>query len=336
MAELIEQLKEFPEANLEAKLFELELKIENGQVFEAMNEYPLLLQDNLDSCPDIWLLGSILLISLGQEEDSREFIQRANDLRVTRFRSRHRINLLNGLYVRDCLFNGTPIPGHGAYGVLGSLLARKPIQGTAVIPSSLIEGVVQRYIELQRFDILLRFFDERAEQILPGCGELVRKSLAQQGFELDNDGRFTPIVIITNNPDEIVWFFDQHDSCSVHTFTDETSAKIEQELTQGLNSTIEDMLFGDDFFDEDSQDDNETGLLTQEVGGYTNPVVFAWSPSWPIEMLRELFPESQVILYVEDPSVSHNVEDFISWNSQYKGYIDCLLSVEEDQQHHVH
>ena len=48
---LITLLKNYSELDLEAKLFELELKIEKGEVFEAMNEYPLLLQDNLqDEC----------------------------------------------------------------------------------------------------------------------------------------------------------------------------------------------------------------------------------------------------------------------------------------------
>ena len=123
--------------------------------------------------------------------------------------------------------------------------------------------------------------------------------------------------------------FDKHDSCSVHTFSDETMSQIEQELTQELNSSIEDLLFGDDFFDEDSQEeDSVSGLLAQEVGGYTNPVVFAWPVSWPIEMLREILPDSQVILYIEDPSVSGGPGEFMSWSNKYKGYADILLASE--------
>jgi glycosyltransferase involved in cell wall biosynthesis len=322
---IIEELKQYSNSELEASLFELELMIEKGEVFEAMKQYPALLQENLSVCPDIWIIGCILLISLGQEKDSEEFLQRAIELPTKRFLSRHRINILKGLFVRKCLFDGKPIPGYGAYGVLGSLLSRKPLQCTAEIPSTLIAQLVDKYVELGKLELLLRFFDDRAEKTLPGCGDLVKKFLIEKGFDLHDDGKTTPIVILSDHSKEILWLFNDHDGCTVHNFSSEVSQQIQGLLQETVDESVEDMLFGDNFFSDVEDDKDEIyEVLSAELDEYTCPVVVNWSSDWPSEMLREVFPDSPVIVYISDPSASDTSKDFLRWHFQNREVVVSL------------
>ena len=322
---LIQELKQYSNSELEAELFELELMIEKGEVFEAMKQYPALLQKNLNVCPDIWILGCILLISLGQEKDSEEFLHRATQLPTKRFLSRHRINILKGLFVRKCLFEGKPIPGYGAYGVLGSLLSRKPLQCTANIPSTLIAQIVEKYVEIGKLGLIIRFFDERSEKTLPGCGDLVKKILTEKGFDLHDDGKSIPIVVLSDHSKEILWLFNNHDGCTVHEFSNDVSQKIQNLLQESVNESVEDMLFGDNFFSDVENDKDEVQeLLAAELDGYTGSVVVNWSSTWPSELLRDVFPDSQVVVYISDPSATNVSKDFLRWHFENREVVLSL------------
>ena len=153
--EKLEESYQYPESQYASDLMHVELLLEKKELNACLEKYTELLQNNLLTSPDIWVLGSVLLILLGQEEDARDYLVRSRSVNDLSFVSPHRLSLFKGLVVRISVLIGQPTAGVGAYGVIGSILARVPVESSHAIPSSIITKVVEQYISLDNVEGLI-------------------------------------------------------------------------------------------------------------------------------------------------------------------------------------
>ena len=63
------------------------------------------------------------------------------------------------------------------------------------MPSPIIAQVINRFIELERFDLIEAFLEPRAQHILPGIGDWVKKHLIDLGFTFEYDG-IMPLICL--------------------------------------------------------------------------------------------------------------------------------------------
>ncbi len=303
--EALIQMRTFAEMSYAADLLELELLLEKGDMTSCLNIYTDILEQNLDSSPDIWVLGALILIVLNQEEDAMSYMQNAMTMSKTQFISRHRLRLLGGLHARMSLLNGDPKPGIGVYGVLGAILSRKPVQVTHQVPSTLIQSVVDRYVQLHKIEALLPFFDDRAEQILPGIGKLVQNRLEEYGVVLEDDGQKTPFVIVGRGLEELSSLFNAHSNMQIIEFSADEIAQITTDLVSTEDAFLDDLLFGGDTFGEDEEKLVVTKSIVQQklldVEGH--PVIL-WNSEWPMGDIDLIIPEKRILFYLTDPTQS--------------------------------
>ncbi len=288
------------------QLMHLELLLEQGDMTSFLNIYTDILQDNLHTSPDVWVLGALSLVVLGKEEDVELYIKRAMDMPNQKFVSRHRTNILKGLFVRMSVLKGEPLSGPGAYGVVGAILSREPVETTHSIPSTLIQSVVDRYVELGKIEALLSFFDERAESILPGVGNLVQKRLEEYGVMLEDDGQKTPIVLLGADTTDILEILEGHERLKLLSFTEEETKEIAQELSAAEEQELDDLLFGDlDLLDDDEESKMEVTqqILKQKLEGVQLNPVIVWHADWPVSALESVCPSHKALFYVGSPTL---------------------------------
>lgn len=292
------------EVTYATQMMHLELLIEQGDLTNCLTMYTDILQENLHQSPDIWILGALLLLVMGQDDDANQYIHRAIDMPNRTFASRHRMNILKGLHVRMSLLKGTPFAGVGAYGVIGSILAREPMKTIHNVPSTLIESVVERYVDLNKVESLLPFFDDRAEHILPGVGPIVQKKLEAYGVVLEDDGKKTPIVIVGDDSVEIEPIFRAHPDMQVVDFTQEEIHEISTELNAAEEQDLEDLLFGGlDLLDEDDTGElvRTKEILSQKLDGIVGNPVLNWHSEWPVSALPTVCSEYKSVFYLGSP-----------------------------------
>jgi hypothetical protein len=168
--------------------------------------------------------------------------------------------------------------------------------------------VVDRYVELNKIEALIPFFDDRAEQILPGVGQLVQQRLEEYGVLLEDDGKKTPIVLVGRGTDELKPLFVAHPAMQVVEFSTHESTQIQEELQGAEEDDLDDLLFGDfaDFVDvaDDKQERlvATKGIVQEKLSAVQmHPVIF-WSEDWPIGEVTKVLEDAKVIFYLEDPS----------------------------------
>jgi len=301
---VLEKAYAYSDATFATQLDHLELLIEQGDLATCLDMYTDLLKDNLHTSPDIWVLGALLLIVMGQQDDATEYIRCAMEILNRKFLSRHRINLLKGLHTRMCVLNGTPMAGIGAYGVVGAILAREPIETSHQIPSTLIEFVVERYVGLGKIEALLPFFDPRAEEILPGCGAIVKAKLESYGVELEDDGQKIPIVLFGRDLEEVMPLFVSHPNLNILSFTEEEMSLVSEEINDVDSQVLDDLLFGSMDLFEDEEDDGlsrSKEILLSKYQGMEGEPVLVWPKDWPVSAIENLCPERRAVMYLGSP-----------------------------------
>ena len=320
----LEKAYEYEEALYANQLMHVELLIEQGDLESCLTIYTDILQDNLHTSPDIWILGALLLLVLGQEEDANEYTHRANLVINRSFESSHRVAMFKGLYIRMYVMQGNPVPGAGVYGVIGAILSRAPVEASRQIPSTLIESVVDRYVELNKVEALLPFFDDRAEQILPGVGKLVQRRLESYGVELEDDGVKIPIVLIGKESLDIMHVFSEHPNMDIVEFSAAEIADIGEELVSVADGELEDILFGEmDFLDgveENTTLNTVKALIDSKLKMTKSIPIVRWPLEWPISSLGDIFSQSKNIFYLGDPTLhasdSNKLHEWHGFNSE--------------------
>jgi tetratricopeptide (TPR) repeat protein len=309
---------EYENAVYSTALMRIELYLEQGNLKDCLAEYTELLQDNLHTSPDIWVLGALLLIVMNQEDDAKDYVNNATTVSYGKFVSSHRLNLLKGLHTRMCVLNGTPMAGLGAYGVIGAILAREPIETSHQIPSTLIESVVERYVGMGKIEELLPFFDPRAEEILPGCGAIVKAKLESYGVELEDDGQKIPIVLFGTDLEDVISVFTSHPRLNVLDFSDEEKNLVLEEINDVESQVLDDLLFGSmDLFDDEEDDglSRSKELLFSKYQDIEGEPVLLWPNDWPVSAIENLCPERRAVMYLGSPlKHAKTSQDLYQWH----------------------
>lgn len=305
---------QYEESKYASDLMHVELLLEKKDLNECFSLYTELLQNNLLSSPDVWVLGSVLLILLGQEEDARDYLHRSRSVKDLSFVSPHRLSLYKGLVVRNNVLIGEPKAGVGVYGVIGAILAREPVQASHAIPSGIITSVVDAYVKMNKVELLLPFFDKRAQQILPNCDKLVKAKLEEAGFILEDDETQTPIILCGMEAEQLVPLFEGHPDLEVVTFSEEEKESIGEELSQREDDVLDDLLFGsmDDVFDDDAM---VTQLISQKMVDTAKSPVIVWDDTWPVDSINDVFDSSLPIFFLTNPLPhAQNSTEFQQWH----------------------
>ena len=312
--------------SLELDLLEVEGLIEQGELIASFETWFKLVDTYGYESPDTWVLGSIILLGLNKEEEADSYLTNALQRRHNQFASPHRIRLLQSLMARMAVLTGQPYAGYGTYGVIGAVLAREPVVSVKMVPSSIIDQVVERYVETGRVEMLLRFFDPRAQHILPGVAELVTKKLSEFGFELVDDGEQDPCILIGSNLDEILGVFESAENIAVVQFTPAEVQSIKQAIDDFQTQAMEDLLMGGmNFLDEEDEGSDElTSLFQDKIKGLGAKPLVVWSPEWPVEELSDIMPSKQVVFYLGDaPQSSQDKMAFSAWSQQNQKVVEA-------------
>lgn len=303
--------------NLSIALWNVESLIEQGDLLGSFEEWFTLLDRFGIESPDTWVLGTIILLGLGQEEEAQVYLKNALDRSHVPFTSEHRNNIFKSLLVRLAVLKGEPYPGNGTYGVIGAILSRQPVLRERTVPSSIIHQVVDQYVAIGKVELLLRFFDSRAEVILPGVGEMVKSRLTELGFELVDDNEQTPIVLFGTCLDDVLQIFRMSTELSVIELNDADKADLDERITNFQDQAMEDLFSaGMNFLDMDEESTSPLNDFFQlKLDGLEQRPLIVWDSSWPIEMLSDFLPSKQMMVYLGDPAKTHTSEqDLFAWN----------------------
>lgn len=200
--EQFELALEFAENDPSVRLFIAEAKIDLGDYGGALQMLLSLMQQSEN--PDAWVLASVGCLTMGLEKEAKEFWSQA-EIRASQnnFINSYRRRLLSGLRVMYETLDGRPISGKGVYGVLGAIASRSPLQNNKSVPSAIILQVINRFLELERYELIEPFLEPRAQHILPGIGSLVRQHLIGRGLSFEYDG-VMPIICFGGAIDPVI------------------------------------------------------------------------------------------------------------------------------------
>ena len=145
---------------------------------------------------DAWLLSACGCVLLDKLDDIESLWQPAYLQSRQGFVSPHRRHVLSGMFAMISMLSGNPIEGHGAYGMLGALMRRRPITAIHSLPRSVIERSVNAMLMHNHLDYLTPLFERRAEVMVPGIRDYVIQHLNGLGFPVEDDGEPQPIFVI--------------------------------------------------------------------------------------------------------------------------------------------
>jgi glycosyltransferase involved in cell wall biosynthesis len=304
----------YDENSYALRLLQIENNLERGNIQGCLSQIMEELNKDINLGPDIWVLAATACIVLGLEEDAKNFLEQAEFRSQLMFVSRHRRALLKGLLVRQAVLSGEPMAGNGVYGVLGAILSRTPMVSTNPVPNDIIKKVLYRLLELGKLELIERFFDARAEAILPGIQDVVVQYLAEIGVDVEDDGLLSPIFLFGKDSKEILPIFSGEHFNIIH-FDSEMSNFIAEKWLDHETEQSEAFLFGDlSFLDEEEEEEKPTEAmvelrerLTKEITENANegsrPVVLFEQVSQCADKLIEVFPKSIFLYYSVDPRV---------------------------------
>lgn len=295
-------------------LLQIENDLERGDVQGCLGKIMEELNKDINCGPDIWVLAATACVVIGYEDDAKNFLEQARFRCELAFVSRHRKTLLKGLLVRQAVLSGEPVAGNGVYGVLGAILSRSPLLSINPVPNDLIKKVLYRLLELGKPELIERFFDARAEAVLPGIKDIVLQYLSEIGIEVEDDELLSPIFIFGQGSEDLLSIFPKdHFSCS--NFDASVFEFIEDKWLEHETEASEAFLFGDLSFLEEGEDeetvtealqslrDELTKNILEGLEEGTRPVIRIENASLCADKLVEVFPKSVLLYYCVDPRV---------------------------------
>ena len=329
-------------------LLQIECYLEQGNMEQCLLLLTNILHDDMFKSPDIWILSAIAWLVLGYEDDANHAIQQARLWSKIPFVSRHRMHLLQGLIVRRLVLHGRPMAGRGVYGVLGAILAREPLASINEVPRSIITRILDLYLEQNQVGLINRFFDHRAEHILPGIKELVIEHLASLGLSVEDDGVLSPIVLFGNGLNGLQSVFQSFSRYHVQVIESSVLEQVVDIWNSYQEKSIEDSLFGDLSFLDDQEDDIHTvlvqirNIIEKEYTDKTKRLVLVW-PTFASAsaLVKEVYPTAMGIFHAKDPRVDFTQaaltpmawENMMYSNYQTNNQFDSFLYVNDIQLH---
>jgi len=180
----------------EASLGKLEALLEDGQAEVIMNALMPFMEANI---ADAWMLAAAACEQMGRIEDALLFVSRANELAEDGMVvAKHRLLRMQDLISMAGVYVGRPISGPGRWGAIGAILARDPLPGHAeVLPVNepMIVRAVTHFVAAGWTDMIEALLEPRAEQIAPGIGNGVVRTLQAHGAEVVDDKQPEPVFV---------------------------------------------------------------------------------------------------------------------------------------------
>ena len=168
----------------EATIGLLECWLESGngaKILEPMMPY---MEANI---ADAWMLAAAACEEMGRLEDALLFVGRAHELQENGLQaSMHRNLRMLELLSMAGLYTGKPLSGPGPWGALGSIISRQPLP--ALAKPAPVDGpktvrLVTHCVTAGWSDMIEALLEPRAEQVAPGIGDVVRRTLQALGAE---------------------------------------------------------------------------------------------------------------------------------------------------------
>ena len=143
---------------------------------------------------DAWMLAASACEEMGRIDDALLFTQRAHDLQQNGLQvSAHRDFRMAELIAMAGLYVGRPLVGPGAWGAIGAIVARQPLSAVSVpepVDEPKVVRLVTHCVSAGWSDVIEAMLEPRAEQVAPGIGEIVRRTLQALGATTEtHDGR---------------------------------------------------------------------------------------------------------------------------------------------------
>ena len=180
----------------EATLGLFEVLLEQGQPAAIVDGLLPFMEADI---ADAWMLAAAACEELGRVEDALLFVRRANELSESGMVvAKHRLSRMQEIMSMASVYVGHPMAGPGAWGALGTILARAPIPADAEVkPVDEAKAIrlVNHFIQAGWTDMIEALLERRAEQVAPGVGEAVRATLQAQGFDVTEDHEPEPVFI---------------------------------------------------------------------------------------------------------------------------------------------
>ena len=196
-------IQEFPD-NHNYKLLLAECYLTLGSV-EGVNgalQILLPLQEESKSLNDTYALSIAACVLMHDFTQNEDFWNMAIDFWICHqqnqfisFYAMHRSRFIQGFTVMKSLMDGHPIPGPGAYGVLGAIMSKQVNYSYTTVPKFIIRKAVYRMLELEKLHFIEPLLDPKAEETLSGINSFVREILEEIGVEIYDDDEPYPIFV---------------------------------------------------------------------------------------------------------------------------------------------
>jgi len=178
----------------EATLGLLECWVESGDGAKTLEPLMPYMEANI---ADAWMLASVACEEMGRLEDALLFVGRAHELQQNGLQvSAHRNLRFLELLSMAGLYTGKPLAGPGPWGALGSIVSRQPLPAIAVpapVDGPKTVRLVTHCVSAGWSDVVETMLEPRAEQIAPGIGDVVRRTLQALGADSEPLDSVAPI-----------------------------------------------------------------------------------------------------------------------------------------------
>jgi tetratricopeptide (TPR) repeat protein len=168
----------------EASMGLMECWLEQGDGAKILEPIMPYMEANI---ADAWMLAAAACEEMGRIEDALLFVSRAHELKENGLQaSAHRNHRYLELLSMAGLYGGHPISGPGPWGALGALVSRQPLPSIATpapVDGPKTVRLVTHCVSAGWNDVVEALLEPRAEQVAPGIGDVVRRTLSALGAE---------------------------------------------------------------------------------------------------------------------------------------------------------
>jgi len=180
----------------EATLGLMECWVESGDGAKTLEPLVHFMEANI---ADAWMLAASACEEMGRLEDALLFVGRAHELQQNGLQvSAHRDFRMLELLSMAGLYTGCPLAGPGPWGAIGAIVSRQPLPAIAS-PGSADGPKVVRFVTYcvtaGWTDMVEALLEPRAEQVAPGIGDIVRRTLQAMGAESIEIDTLAPVFV---------------------------------------------------------------------------------------------------------------------------------------------
>ena len=180
----------------EATIGLMECWLESGDGAKILEPLMPYMEANI---ADAWMLAAAACEEMGRLEDALLFVGRAHELQENGLQaSMHRNLRMLELLAMAGLYSGKPLAGPGPWGAVGAIVSRQPLP--AIAQPAPVDGpktvrLVTHCITAGWSDMVEAMLEPRAEQVTPGIGDVVRRTLQALGAEAIDSDTSSPVFV---------------------------------------------------------------------------------------------------------------------------------------------